>query len=306
MSGQRFCQDIESKKQQLKNDKKTISVLKGFATGGLNRLWEKEEGDEENEVYNFIKNSYTKVKDTISVNYCSNKIGGVQNNFFIQKPSCFKNLQPICYIGNTKKIDEECLLKLYNAMEMYNTSTLQTNINTQYAECNINSVLGILTKQEQTLENLAIIKLIQEEQDKNKKSTSDSCSDISSDVTKEQYIRSFLTCTNDNIIKQENIIQSECYPGISSQMNINKSIDKCIVNSNIVNRPTVQVTYRIVRPDIDTDQQNNPTNPSNNPTNPSNNPTNPLIDNQSNSIIIIITFIGFIIFMVFLFFIFKR
>jgi hypothetical protein len=311
MSGQGFCLAIEDKKERLKKDKKTMNTVNGFATGGLNRLWEKEEDDDNNEVYNFIKNSYNKVKDTVSVNYCSNLIGGTQTNIYKQNPNCFKAIQKICYNDKTKKYDETCLDKVYKIIDVYNDTPIeQTNINSQYAECNINSVLGILTQQEQTLENLAIIKLIQEEQEKNKKSTSDSCSDISADVTKEQYIRSFLECTNNNIINQKNMITSECHPGISSQINVNKSIDRCIVESNIANKSKTQVTQRIVRlNDIDDsvqNQQNNPTNSSNNPTNSSNNPTNPPINNQTNLIMIIVIFIGFIIFMVFLFFIFKR
>ena len=72
MSGIEFCQAIEDQKEKLKNNKKAMSTITSFATQGLNRLWEKDEKDDDNEVYNFIKNSYNKVKDTISVNYCSN------------------------------------------------------------------------------------------------------------------------------------------------------------------------------------------------------------------------------------------
>lgn len=307
MSGQGFCQAIENKKEQLKTDKKAISTAKSFATAGLNRLWDKEE-DNDNEVYNFVKNSYNKVKDTVSINFCSNLIGGIQSNIYKQNPNCFKAIQKICYNDKTNKYDETCLDNLYKTIDIYNNTPIeQTNINTQYAECNINSVLGILTQQEQTLENLAIIKLIQEEQEKNKKSTSDSCSEISSDVTKEQYIRSFIECSNNNIISQKNIITSGCHPGVTSQINVNQSVDKCIVDSNIANKSKTQVTQRIVRPiDIDNsvpNQQNTLTNP---PINNQTNPTNPPIINQTNLMPIIVIFIGFIILMVFLFFIFKR
>ena len=296
MSGIEFCQAIEDQKEKLKNNKKAMSTITSFATQGLNRLWEKDEKDDDNEVYNFIKNSYNKVKDTISVNYCSNLIGSTQTNIYKQNPNCFVAIQKICYNDKTKKYDETCLDKLYKIIDVYNNTPIQqTNIDSKLAECNINSVLGILTQQDQTLENLAIIKLIQEQQDKNKKSTSDSCSEISSDVTKEQYIRSFLECTNNNITNQTNIINSECHPGISSQINVNKSIDRCIVESNIANKSNTQITKKITRPnDIDNavqNQQNNSTNSSN---------------NQTILMIIIITFISFIIFMVFLFFIFKR
>jgi hypothetical protein len=117
MSGIAFCQAIEDKKQQLKNDKKTFEVVEGVATSGLNRLWRKEEGDDENEVYNFIRNSYNKVKDTISLNYCSNLIGSKQDNIYIQNPSCFKAINKICYNDKRKEYSTECLDKLYNLVD---------------------------------------------------------------------------------------------------------------------------------------------------------------------------------------------
>jgi hypothetical protein len=307
MSGREFCQAIEDKKQQLKNNKKAISVVTGFATGGLNRLWEKEEGDDENEVYNFIRNSYNKVKDTISLNYCSNIIGSSQDNIFIQDPVCFKNIQKICYNDKTKKYNEECLDRLYKLVDISNSNPVnQTNINTQLAECNINSVLGILTQQEQTLQNLAIIKLIQEEQQKNKKSTSDTCNEISSDITKEQYIRSFLDCTNLNITNQKNLITSECNPNVSAQINVNRGINRCIVDSNTSNKMNNQITQKIVIPhEFDNPSQNQSTNENTNGSNSANKVTSSP-NNQSSLILMMAAFCGFIFFMVFLFYIFKR
>jgi hypothetical protein len=256
--------------------------------------------------------TYNKVKDTISYNYCSNFIGGLQNNIYRQNPNCFKNIHKSCYNDITKKYDEKCLDILYKNIDIYNDENIeQTNIDIQYAECNINSILGILSQGDITLQNLAIIKLFQEEQQKNKKSTSDYCSEISSDITKEQFIRSFLSCTNMNIAEQNNIINSECNPTIFSQMNINRSIDKCIVDSNIVNKSGTQVTQRIVKSnDISNSSQNDDIDlPKNNTTNPTNNTTNPtnntISNNQIGSIIIIVCFIGFIIMMV-LFFLFRR
>jgi hypothetical protein len=191
----------------------------------------------------------------------------------------------------------------------------QTNINTQLAECNINSVLNLLSKDEQTKQSLAIYKLIQEEQNKNKVKT-DSCSDIRSDVTDEQYVKSFLNCSNKYIANQTNIIESECHPAISSQLNIDFGINKCIVDSLADGgKSNKQVTQRIVRPNITnnpvSNQQNdgvkepNITNNTNNPNNPQNNSNQN--NNQSNPILIIISiFIGFIIFMVFIYFIIKK
>jgi len=307
MSGTAFCQAIEDKKQQLKNDKKMMSVVKGFSLG-LNRLWEKEEGDDENEVYNFIRNAYNKVKDTISLNYCSNLIGSKQDNIYIQNPSCFKAINKICYNDKSKEYSTECLDKLYNLIDIYNkTRVNQINIDTQLAECNINSVLGILTQQEQTINNLAIIKLIQEEQKKNKKSTSDSCSEISSDITKEQYIRSFLECTNANIANQQNIITAECNPNVTSQINVNRSINRCIVESNLADRNKSQVTQRIVIPfEINNPPQNQSTNENTKESNSTNKETNPPTDNKSGLILMIAVFCGFIFFIVFLFYIFKK
>ncbi len=306
MSGQEFCRSIEAEKEKLKNDKKVMDSLKGFATMGLNRLWEEEEENKDNDVYKFVYNSYNKVKDTISVNYCSNLIGGKQSNIFKQNPSCFRAIGKNCYNDKTKKYDEVCLDKFYKIIDIYNNTPIeQTNKNTQLAECNINSILGILTQQEQTLENLAIMKLIQEEQEKNKKSTSDSCSELSSDVTKQQYIRSFLECTNKNLVAQQNIIESECYPGIFSQGNVNNSIDRCIVESNIANKSGIRETQRVINANFndlpsaqDTKKESNTSNTSNT--------TNAPVDNKANLIIIIVFFIGLILFIVFLFFIFRR
>jgi len=306
MSGQGFCAAIEARKEQLKTNKKAISAITGFLTQGLNRLWEKEEDDDKNEVYNLIKTAYNKVKDTVSINYCSNLIGGKQSNIFVGNPSCYRNIQKLCYNDKTKKYDETCLDRMYRVVDSYNNTKIeQTNKNTQLAECNINSILGILTQQEQTLDNLAIMKLIQEEQNKNKKSTSDSCSEISSDVTKEQYIRSFLECTNNNLINQRNIITSECHPGISSQINVNNSVDRCIVESNLGNNS--RVTQRVINPDFN---NNSPSNQQNNQNKESSTTktttTTPPPQNNQTIIIMIAALCGFIVFMVFLFFIFKR
>jgi len=311
MSGQEFCKAIEAKKEKLRNNKKAIAALKSFATGGLNRLWEEDEEDKDNEVYKFIYNAYNKVKDTVSVNYCSNLIGGKQSNIFIQNPTCFSAIHKICYNDNTKKYDEACLDRLYKAADIYNNAPIeQINKNTQLAECNINSILGILTQQEQTLENLAIMRLIQEEQEKNKKSTSDSCSQISSDVTREQYIRSFLNCTNRNLISQRNIITSECHPNITSQVNVNNSIDRCIIESNLGNTRNIRETQRIINPNPNPNLNNSPLpQPNNEDIKRESNlsqVTNPPVNNQENLIIIIGFFIGLIILIVFLFFIFRR
>jgi hypothetical protein len=308
MSGQEFCQAIEAKKEKLRNNQKALAALRSFATGGLNRLWEEEE-DKDNEVFKFIFNAFNKVKDTISVNYCSNLIGGKQSNIFIQNPSCFKAIQQICYNDKTKKYDEACLDKLYKAVDIYSNAPIeQINRNTQFAECNINSILGILTQQEQTLENLAIMSLIQEEQRKNTKSTSDSCSEISSDVTKEQYIRSFLECTNRNLISQRNIITSECHPNITSQVNVNNSIDRCIIESNLANRTKIRETQRVINsnPNLNNSSLPQPKNEDIKRESNLSQVTNPPVNNQENLIIIIGLSIGLIILIVFLLFIFRR
>lgn len=316
MSGISICNDIEDYKERLKTDKKKIQVLKDIATHGFNRLWEKKEDDETNEIYNFIKNKYNKVKDTLSINYCDNLIEGKQKNIFIQQPSCFREIQTVCYNDKTNKYDEICLDKMYAIIDNSNAKPIyQTNLNTQLAECNINSVLNLLSKDEQTKQSLAIMKLIQEEQNKNKIKT-DSCSDIRSDVTEEQYVKSFLDCSNKYIADQSNIIKSECHPGITSQMNFESGINRCIVDS--ISGDNSKVTQRIVRPNEinnpvsnqrnDGVKEPNITNNTNNPNNP-NNPQNNSNqnNNQSNPILIIISiFIGFIIFMVFIYFIIKK
>ena len=240
MSGRITCQQIEDRKEQIKNNQNDMNTLLSASTLGLSKFFYKDDpSTKNNEVYNILSTAYNKVKDTVSVNSCQNVSDVYQGNIFIQPSSCYTAINKNCWNNITNKPDVACLTEAYKILDFYSNKPItQTNINNQTAECEINSILGVLTKQEQSIDNLALMKLIREESIHNS-SSDNTCNEISTDVTTQTYIRSFLDCLNDTIVNQNNIIENGCYPGISSQLNSNKDINKCLIQSGIFNKTAI-------------------------------------------------------------------
>lgn len=288
-SGQITCSKIQQMKENQKKSQKLLDTMTSISTLGMNQVFDTGldiKLPKDDRAVNILKNNYKKIKETISNNLCQNIQDVSQSNEYIQPSLCYTAINKNCEDMMTGKVDEECLRQGYKFVDKYSNKFItMDNRNNQRAQCEINSIIGVLSEEEQNLENLALIKLLQEKYQK-AKNDGDECSEISSDITDNQYIASFLSCANKSYVKQQNII-NDCLPAIDSQKNINIDIKKCLNESGIYKG--VQIKIPTVVNDIQTVDTANP-------------PSDDLssILNERNCIIL-----GVILTVIFLFFIYK-
>jgi hypothetical protein len=247
MSGKLTCEKVAKQKEQQKSSQKTLDTLDSVSTLGFNKVFDTGTSiqlPKDDRAVNILTNNLKKIKETIANNFCQNIQDVSQKNEYIQPSSCYTAINKNCEDIFTGIPDKVCLQEGYKFLDQYSYQPIeQSNINKQRADCEINSIIGVLTEEEQNLDNLALIKLLQEKS--NKFSDNDnSCSEISSDITEDKYIRAFLECSNKTAVKQQNIIKEDCFPLVTSQTNFNQDIKKClnnlgIINNNKINLPSV-------------------------------------------------------------------
>jgi hypothetical protein len=236
-SGQVTCAKIQKMKEDQKKSQKLLDTMTSVATLGMNQVFDTGMDiklPKDDRAVNILKNNYKKIKETISSNLCQNIQDVSQSNEYIQPSLCYTAINKNCEDIMTGEVDQECLRDGYRFVDNFSNKLItMDNRNNQRAQCEINSIIGVLSEEEQNLENLALIKLLQEKYQK-AKNDGDECTEISSDVTDKQYIASFLTCANKSYVKQKNVI-NDCLPVIDSQKNINIDIKKCLNESGIYN-----------------------------------------------------------------------
>ena len=235
MSGKLTCEKVAAQKEKLKNSQKTLDTLNNIATFGIANI----ELPKDDRAVNILNNNLKKIKETIVNNFCQNIQDVNQKNVFIQPASCYRAINKSCIENGVPDVD--CVRSRYDFLDKYsNKAVTQDNRNTQRAECEINSIIGVLTEQEQNIDNLALIKLLQERASKTN-DADNSCSEISANITQDKYIGSFLGCSNKSVVKQQNIIKEDCFPLITSQQNINQDITKCLNTSGIFDKDIINI-----------------------------------------------------------------
>ena len=220
MSGRETCEKVQQRKQDIKNEQKKADTLENLYTLGFNKVFDtgREQLPTDDRAVNILTNNMKKIKQTIVNNFCQNIQDVNQKNIYIQPSSCYRAINEGCTINKVPDLD--CVRSGYKYLDQYsNQKITQDNRNVQKADCEINSIIGVLTEQEQNLDNLALIKVLQDKASSSPDS-SDSCSEITSNVTQDKYIASFLGCSNKTSVNQLNIIKDDCIPLITSQRNI--------------------------------------------------------------------------------------
>lgn len=233
MSGKLTCEKVAAQKEKQKTNQKTLDTLNNIATLGIANV----DLPTDDRAINILSNNIKKIKETIVNNLCQNIQDVNQKNIFIQPASCYRAINTSCTENGVPNVD--CVRVGYNFLDKYsNQPVTQDNRNKQKAECEINSIIGVLTEEEQDIDSLALINLLQERASKTT-DANNSCSEISSNVTQDKYIASFLACSNKTAVKQQNIIKEDCFPLITSQQNINQDIKKCLNNSGIFDKDII-------------------------------------------------------------------
>jgi len=252
-SGQATCAKIQKMKEDQKKSQKFLDTMTSIATLGMSNVFDTGLNvnlPKDDRAVNILKNNYKKIKETISSNLCENVNDVDQSNEYIQPTVCYTAINKSCEDIMTGNIDEECLKDGYKFVDKYsNKAITMSNKNNQRASCEINSIIGVLSEQEQELENAALIKLLQEKYQK-AKSDGNECSEISSDITDKQFIASFLNCSNKSYVKQKNTINS-CLPAIDAQNNVNIDVKKCLNESGIYHKNKISLpkTTNVVKMD---------------------------------------------------------
>lgn len=235
MSGKLTCEKVAAQKEKQKTNQKTLDTLNNIATLGIANV----DLPTDDRAINILSNNIKKIKETIVNNLCQNIQDVNQKNIFIQPASCYRAINQNCTEDGVPNID--CVRFGYNFLDKYsNKPVTQDNRNKQKADCEINSIIGVLTEEEQNIDSLALINLLQERASKTT-DANNSCSEISSNVTQDKYIASFLACSNKTAVKQQNIIKEDCSPLITSQQNINQDIKKCLNASGIFNKDIINI-----------------------------------------------------------------
>ena len=218
MSGKKTCDAVVKASEDRKNNAKAARTMDEPAV-------------------NIINNNYSEIKQKISENRCENISNVKQYNIYIQPPTCYEAINKNCTNNKTGIPDTDCLDLLYSILDESSSKQIsQTNINKATSVCEINSSLQVLSEKTQSEENLNTIKLLQDARSKasNKQPESLNCSEINTNITKEKYIRSYLTCSNRSSVDQENLISS-CTPNISIQLNDNNEMKRCLQDLGIMN-----------------------------------------------------------------------
>jgi hypothetical protein len=235
MSGKKTCAAVVQASENRKNNAKASRTLDGIATMGISEIGRSDDTENEPAV-NIINNNYKEIKQKISENRCENISNVKQYNIYVQPPTCYEAINKNCTNNKTGIPDTDCLDLLYSILDESSSKQIsQININKATSICEINSSLQVLSEKDQNEENLNTIKLLQDARSKatNKQSESLNCTEINSNITKEKYIRSYLTCSNRTSVNQENLISS-CTPNISLQLNDNNEMKRCLQDLGIM------------------------------------------------------------------------
>ena len=236
MSGKKTCDAVVKASEDRKNNAKAARTMDAIASFGISEIGRSDEKVDEPAV-NIINNNYSEIKKKISENRCENISNVKQYNIYIQPPTCYEAINKNCTNNKTGIPDTDCLDLLYSILDESSSKQIsQTNINKATSVCEINSSLQVLSEKTQSEENLNTIKLLQDARSKasNKQPESLNCSEINTNITKEKYIRSYLTCSNRSSVDQENLISS-CTPNISIQLNDNNEMKRCLQDLGIMN-----------------------------------------------------------------------
>lgn len=239
MSGRETCVKVQQRKQDIENEQKKADSLENLYTLGFNKVFDtgREPLETDDRAVKILTTNMDKIKQTIVNNFCQNIQDVNQKNVYIQPSSCYRAINEGCTINGVPDLD--CVRSGYKYLDQYsNQKITQDNRNVQKADCEINSIIGVLTEQEQNLDNLALIKVLQDKASSTP-SSDNSCSEITSNVTQDKFIASFLGCSNKTSVNQLNIIKDDCIPLITSQRNINNNVQKCLVKSGIFTKEEV-------------------------------------------------------------------
>jgi hypothetical protein len=184
--------------------------------------------DSDQAIISVLNNNLKNINQTIIDNKCGNLTTVKQTNEYISNPICYQAKLDFCK-GEKDRV--ACYAEL-TKKESENIN--QTNLNKTSTECVLNSIIEVLSKQEANIKNLATLESTQSAKGlmSENKGKQTNCNEINNNITSENYIEQMLKCHNETVIEQKNII-NDCSPTVSSQLNNNDSLQKCMIKQGL-------------------------------------------------------------------------
>jgi hypothetical protein len=238
MSGKSACNDIASIRAKGKTDAAAMDALSNLnpITALGNAFGSRNQSD--NAVVNLIRQNISSIQDTMVKNSCSNNSSLKQENIYRENPICFTSLVEACKNNKTGNTNMECLKEVRNILND-RTPINQENRNKTRAMCEINAAIQTIANQEATSQNVALLQSMQDAKGLMSSNKTDglNCNEVNNDISNEQYLKVMLDCIQETSVNQSNIIDG-CHPKVSSQLNNNDDMKKCLLESGILTSNT--------------------------------------------------------------------
>jgi len=184
--------------------------------------------DSDQAIISVLNNNLKNINQTIIDNKCGNLTTVKQTNEYVSNPICYQAKLDFCKGEKDRRGCYEALT------EKESQNINQTNLNKTSTECVLNSIIEVLSKQEANIKNLATLESTQNAKGlmSENKGKQTNCNEINNNITSENYIEQMLKCHNETVIEQKNII-NDCSPTVSSQLNNNDSLQKCMIKQGL-------------------------------------------------------------------------
>jgi len=203
----------------------------------------KPKNETESWMVNHLKNNISNSDITNIQSICNNIITSKQSNIIkTGGPECMNAIANVCNIYSSDQYKSECVDNMREQLRVENVN--MTNTATAKNTCVANQIINKLMKSSSSIDNLSIIKALQDAQGLGSKNTNSSinCTDISNNISSEQFLDNYSCCLNKIQIDQENLIEG-C--GLVSNVNLSNKMDPvsdCLMSNDIITKSEANVT----------------------------------------------------------------
>lgn len=235
MSGIEFCKQMIKDREEEKTAKQKAEFIEDVSTLGMSTFTRQKPATVYEPAYKFITTNLNLINDKIIYNRCVNSSEVKQLNEIDQPASCYGDIEARC-TNKKGELNKECVKIQYEMMdEISNMDLQQINTNVIRNTCQINAAIQVLAEKAKTDEEFVTIALLQEAKDKisNKKPGEFSCENIDVNITKQNFMDSFLRCANKTSVNQVNRALN-CNPIVSYQINENNEIKNCLIDTGVL------------------------------------------------------------------------
>jgi hypothetical protein len=234
MSGQSTCNAIAAIRENGKTNQQALDTLSNFSPGGVVKAYGAQ-NKSDNAVVNLIRQNLNIIQKTIVDNRCDNISSITQSNVY-EDSGCWNSLLRLCRNDVTGAPDIACIKEVRTLLDRSGRAPItQQNKNSTMANCEINSAIQALARQEASLMNTALLESMQEAKGllSGNQTSNLNCNEINTNITSDQYISVLLKCMNETSVNQSNRIDA-CNPNIIAQINDNNDMKKCLMNAGII------------------------------------------------------------------------